>query len=551
MKRPTFHVAIVAFMAALPTLPAAAQDRPNIVWISAEDISPRLGAYGDSMARTPNLDRFAAGATRYTRAFTTAGVCAPSRAAIITGMYQNGWGGHHMRVTHDAPGLPTPYHATPPFYVKAFPEYLRAAGYFTTNDQKTDYQIGNPFTIWDENERGAHWRSPLRREGQPFFSVFNLGVTHESQSWVDPDETTTTDPEQLELPPYYPDTPEVRRQLAKHYDNIARMDEQAGTILRQLEEDGLAGRTIVFFWTDHGDGLPRAKRWLYDSGLLVPLMVRWPGTLPPGSVDDRLVSLVDLGPTVLSLAGVPVPGHVQGQVFLGSDQAPERTYVYGARDRIDMTYDMVRAVRDERYKYIRNHHPEKPYVQFVPYRNRSSIMQELFRLHVAGGLDEAQQRWLRGHRPPEELYDTRNDPHEIHNLANDPAGRAVLHRMRGALDSWMSEIDDKGHVSEEQMIRRMWGGREQPVTADPLILRRSDTDREVEEMLDGPVEIVIECPTQGASIAYTMEEGDDAHWQLYVTPLLLESGMTATIRARAIRYGYAESGEAVATFAVR
>ena len=547
----------IPFAVALLCLPllaapsAAAQDRPNIVWISAEDVGLRFGAYGDAVANTPNLDRLASEGTRYMQAFTTAGVCAPSRAAIITGMHQNGWGGHHMRTTHDAPGIPTPYHATPPPYVKAFTEYLRAAGYFTTNDFKTDYQIGTPVTIWDEHKRGAHWRSPLREEGQPFFSVFNFGVTHESRSWVTPDEETTTDPNTLELPPYYPDTPEVRRQLAKHYDNIARLDEQAGEILSQLEEDGLADNTVVFFWGDHGDGLPRAKRWLYDSGIGVPLIVRAPGQQGAGSASERLVSLVDLGPTVLSLAGVPIPAHMDGMPFLGDAEAPPREYIYAARDRIDMVYDMVRAARDDRYKYIRNYHPEKPYVQFVRYRNRSSIIQEIFRLNIAGELDEVQQLWLRDSRPPEELYDVQADPHEINNLADDPALRDVLDRMRSELDAWMLDIDEKGHLSEDQMVRQMWMGEEQPVTATPLILRRNDIDREVEAEQDGLVEIVIEVGTDGASITYTTDEGEAPHWKLYARPIRLESGTTTTIRAKAIRYGYAESAETMATITVQ
>lgn len=531
-------------------LPAKAQDRPNIVWISAEDLSPRLGAYGDDVARTPNLDRLASEGTLFTRAFTSAGVCAPSRAGIITGMYQNSWGGHNMRVTHQGPGLPTPYHAVPPPYVKAFTEYLRAAGYFTSNDVKNDYQIGEPVTIWDENERGAHWRSPLREEGQPFFSVFNFTVTHESQSWIDPDEETTTDPAAVEVPPYYPDTPEVRRQIAKHYDNIASMDEQAGEILRQLEEDGLADNTIVFYWGDHGDGLPRMKRWLYDSGLLVPLIVRWPGELVPGTVDDRLVSFIDLAPTVLSLAGVPVPRHMQGQVFLGDRQAPPREYIHAARDRIDMVYDMVRAVRDKRFKYIRNYYPEKPFVQFVDYRNRSSIMQELFRLHRSGDLNETQRLWLSDQRPPEELYDVVADPHEVNNLADNPAYRGVINRLRAEMDDWMARIDDKGDIPEDRMVFQMWKGTEQPVTSAPVFLRRTDTDLEMEAEHVGPIEIVIQSGSPGASITYTTDEGDDAHWKLYSAPLRLESG-TTTVRARAIRYGYIESEETSATVTIR
>ena len=290
---------------------ARTPSRPNIVWISNEDMGPRLGAYGDRLARTPVLDRLAKASIRYTHAFTTAPVCAPSRAAIITGMYQQAIGAQHMRTTENTvPELPGPYLAVPPFYVKAFPEYLRAAGYFTSNRVKTDYQFGVPFTIWDDLGQNAHWRN-RPDPSQPFFSVFNLEITHESRSFPSSPsrkgKPLVTDPAAIQVPPYYPDTPLVREELARHYDNIADMDAQVGEILTQLEADGLAENTVVFYWSDHGDGVPRAKRSLYDSGLRVPLMIRWPRSLAPpfapGTVSDELVSAIDLAPTTLTVAG--------------------------------------------------------------------------------------------------------------------------------------------------------------------------------------------------------------------------------------------------------
>jgi N-sulfoglucosamine sulfohydrolase len=523
---------------------------PNILWISAEDLSPRLGAYGDPVARTPNLDRLAAQGVRYTRAFTTAGVCAPSRSAIITGMYQNGIGTHHMRTSQEGPGLPTPYEAVPPPYVKAFTEHLRDAGYFATNSWKTDYQFGNPFTVWDESSREAHWRSPRRAEGQPFFAVFNLNGTHESQSWVRPGDTIRTDPASVDVPPYYPDTPDVRRQIAKHYDNIARIDAQVGEILDQLEADGLADNTIVFFWGDHGDGLPRAKRWTYDAGLLAPLIVRWPGAVRPGTADDRLISFIDLAPTVLSLAGVPVPVHMDGRAFLGPRAAPPREYVHAARDRIDLVYDMVRATRDARFKYIRNYYPETPYVQLVPYRNQSGIMQDLLRLHAEGALTGAPALWLADSRPPEELYDVEADPHEVHNLAGDPELAEVLDRMRRATDRWMEDIDDLGRVPEDRMVRAMWPAGEQPVTSAPVITPRRANAVGAPDTLDAGAEIDIYCGTHGASVAYTTGTGESPHWLLYDGPVVLPPG-TTTLRAKAVRYGYKESEETVVTVTVR
>src|SRR5687768_2861625 len=340
-------IAAIASTAAAQTAPAPPA-RPNIVWISNEDMSPHIGAYGDTMARTPVLDRLARESVRFTHAFTTAPVCAPSRAAIITGMYQTSLGAQHMRTTEDrVPELPGPYLAVPPFYVKAFPEYLRAAGYFTSNRAKTDYQFGVPFTIWDDLGANAHWRNRADKT-QPFFSVFNLEITHESRifpsSPARKGKPLVTDRSKLQVPPYYPDTPLVREELARVYDNIADMDAQVGEILKQLQDDGLADNTIVFYWSDHGDGVPRSKRPLYDSGLRVPLMIRWPkglgGPATPGSVRDELVSFIDLAPTVLALAGVDIPVHLQGRVLVGPKAAPAPAFVFAARDRMDIEYDM-------------------------------------------------------------------------------------------------------------------------------------------------------------------------------------------------------------------
>lgn len=532
--------------------------RPNIVWISNEDMSPHLGAYGDGYARTPVLDRFAKESLRFTRAFTTAPVCAPSRAAIITGMYQTSIGAQHMRTTEDrVPELPGPYLAVPPFYVKAFPEYLRAAGYYTTNRSKTDYQFGVPFTIWDGLGEKAHWRNRPDR-AQPFFSVFNITVTHESQAFPSSParkgKPLVSDPKEVPVPPYYPDTPAVREELARMYDNIADMDRAVGEILKQLEEDGLAENTIVFYWSDHGDGVPRAKRSLYDSGLHVPLMVRWPRTLnppfAPGTVSDRLVSFVDLAPTVLSLAGVEVPTHLQGRIFVGPDASPEPEFVFGARDRMDIEYDMMRSARDRRYLYIRNFAPELPYAGFIIYRNQSAIMQEWLRLQAARALSGPAASWMRTSRPAEELYDTAADPHQIANLAGEPAHRATLERMRRAVEEWMDRTGDQGRINEAEMIQRMWPGGVQPETAAPYIVLRAATDVQraaaVALPASRPVEAVIYVPTQGASIGYTMDEGPSAVWRLYTGPILVKPG--TALRAKAIRYGYKESAETRTVF---
>lgn len=365
-----------------------------------------------------------------------------------------------------------------------------------------------------------------------------------------PDTPPRTDPASVEVPPYYPDTPVVRETLARWYDNIAEMDDRVGEILRQLEEDGLADRTIVFFWSDHGDGLPRAKRSLYDAGLHSILMVRWPSGLDPpfapGITSNELVSFIDLAPTVMSMAGVPVPVHVQGRVLLGVDAGPAPEYVFAARDRMDVEYDMMRSARDERFLYIRNFQPELPYIGHIPYRNQNRIMGELLRLHAAGELSEEAALWLRTSRPPEELYDTEADPHQVRDLAGDSAHRATLLRMRAAVEDWMDRIDDQGLVNESEMIERMWPGGVQPQTAAPYILPRGSSqwqgvsrDSVIEAGEGGLVEIYV--PTQGASIGYTLEEGDAARWQLYTGPFRVEPG--TRVRAKAVRYGWGESEE--------
>ncbi len=526
--------------------------RPNIVWISNEDMSPHLGAYGDRLARTPVLDRLATESIRYTHAFTTAPVCAPSRAAIITGMYQNAIGAQHMRTTENTvPELPGPYLAVPPFFVKAFPEYLRAAGYFTSNRAKTDYQFGDPFTIWDSVGANAHWRN-RSDPSQPFFSVFNLVVTHESQifpsSPARKGKPLVTDPARIEVPPYYPDTPLVREELARMYDNIADMDGQVGEILKQLADDGLAENTIVLYWSDHGDGVPRAKRSLYDSGLRVPLMIRWPKTLAPpypaGAVSDGLVSFIDLAPTVLALAGLDVPSHLPGRVLVGPKAAPAPEFVFAARDRMDIEYDMMRSARDGRYLYIRNFAPELPYAGPIVYRNQSAIMQEWLRLQAAGALTGPAALWMRTARPVEELYDTQADPHQVRNLAAEFGHRATLERMRKAVADWMTRIGDQGLINEPEMIQRMWPGGVQPETAQPYIVpRRSAATpaRQASIKVDAPTEVVIYVPTQGASIGYTTEDGPAPKWRLYTGPILVDRPMT--LRAKAIRYGYKESAE--------
>ncbi|UCG49418.1 MAG: sulfatase-like hydrolase/transferase [Phycisphaerales bacterium] len=429
-------------------------DRPNILWITCEDINPRLGCYGDTCAITPNLDKLAARAVRYTRAFATAPVCAPSRSCLITGVYATSLGSQHLRSSVKLPPR-----------IKCFPEYLRAAGYYCSNNYKEDYNFTAP-NAWNESSPRAHWRK--RAPGQPFFSVFNFTSTHQGQingsdeeffakyrSKLEPRERH--DPAGITLPPYYPDTPFVRNIWARYYDLITFMDKQVGDLLGQLQADGLADNTIVFFFADHGLGLPRFKRTLYDSGLHVPLLVRFPDKyrhLAParaGRSTDRLVSFVDFAPTVLSLVGLPVPPYMQGSAFLGPRPGRPREYIFGAASRVDEVYEMSRSVRDKRYKYIRNYMPHLPYIQPSEYPDRAEIMQELRRVAAGGRLTGPQKSWWLPAKPVEELYDTQTDPHEIDNLADAPKHNRTLRRLRKVLRQWIVETRDTGLLPEAEM----------------------------------------------------------------------------------------------------
>lgn len=504
--------------------------RPNILWITCEDMSPDLGCYGDSYARTPNLDALAKQSTRYTNVFSVAGVCAPSRSAIITGMYPSSIGTHHMRSK-----------GVPPAYVRCFTEYLRAAGYYCTNNSKTDYNFDPPVTAWDECSNKAHWRG--RAPGQPFFSVVNLTITHESQIRCTDEQfkqhmapvpaACRHDPLKAVLPPYYPDTPIVRNDWARYYDLVTAMDLQVGDLLAQLEQDGLAGNTIVFFYSDHGRGLPRAKRWLYDSGLHVPLLIRWPDKRGAGSTCDDLVSFVDMAPTALSLAGIETPEHMQGAAFLGEHKAARpREYICAARDRMDETYDVIRAVRDRQYKHIRNLKPGRPYAQYIDYMEKMPTMQEMRRLNKSGELQGPQTIFFMAEKPPEELYDTKQDPHEIRNLAGSAEHAPVLEGLRKVMDDWMQATGDLAMVPEEELKERNRPGGKWSVTSAPQI--SSDGGESPSR-----VKVTLSCPTEGASIAYTTDPGRRPHWLLYEKPIELDRPVT--VRAKAIRLGFRES----------
>ncbi len=430
------------------------KQKPNILWITCEDISTMLACFGDNYAVTPNLDRLAAQGFIYKNAFATAPVSAPARSCLITGIYATSLGTQHLRSDINLPD-----------HIKPFPKYLRRDGYYCSNNSKEDYNFASQ-NAWDDSSKKAHWRN--RNPSQPFFAVFNLGSTHQSQVNLSDNvfqkkyarrlqTDRIHDPEKANLPPFYPDTPFVRKVWARYYDLVTIMDKQVGILLNWLEADGLAEDTIVFFFSDHGTGLPRHKRTLYDTGLKVPLIVRFPKKyrhLAPAekpATINQLVSFVDFAPTVLKLASLPIPQHMQGRPFLGTKKEHPRTQIFAAADRVDEAYEMSRCVRDKRYKYIRHYMPHLPCTQPSYYMDNSPIMQHLRTLNAAGRLIGPQKTFWQPQKPHEQLYDTLHDPHEIKNLADSPAHQQILTKMRKSLDKCLSDTRDTGFLPEPQM----------------------------------------------------------------------------------------------------
>lgn len=535
------------FLMLLLTFHLSAQDRPNILWIVCEDISPNLSMYGDATANTPNLDALAAEGLIFENAFAPVGVCAPTRSSIITGMYPTSIGTMQMRTGKDVMAwgrreyqdrlLITDlvgdtireYAAVTPPEVRCFTEYLRAAGYYCTNNQKTDYQFAAPLSSWDENGNKAHWRN--RPENMPFFSVFNIGLTHESRIWLHADKPLTVNMEQVPVPPYLLDTETTRRDVARHYSNIELMDAEVGRIIRQLKEDGLYERTIIFFYSDHGGPLPRQKREVYDSGLRVPLLVRG-NNIRQGSKTERMVSLTDLGPTVLSLAGLVPPDYMDGKAFLGDFSDPERQYIYGSADRFDEYTDRVRIIRTARYLYIRNFLPNRSGYKDITYRKQIPSMVAMLEAKDNNTLDPLQSAWFL-EKDKEELYDCIEDPHNLNNLVTDPSARDILKEMQAVLLKQLGQYPDLGQIPEALMIDLMWPGGNQPNTAEVVVKEQGGS-------------IQAHCSTQGASISWLIRDKPDenpdynSEWKLYTSPLIPEKGKFLYLIAE--RIGYRPSG---------
>ena len=454
-------------------------EKPNILLLIAEDISPMLGCYGDDFATTPSLDNLASDGIVFTKALTTAPICAPSRSTLATGLYATSLGTQHLRSEVPFPGI-----------LKTLPELMRKAGYFTAIRGKTDYNF-NPDGLWELwDQTYTPWRK--REKGQPFFSYMNIGPSHEGSVSTTENYTNLTkeltidlrhDPRGVTVPPYFPDTPEIRRILANYYDVITTLDQNIGYVLDSLEQDGLKDETIVIFIADHGLGLPRYKRWLYKTGLHVPMIVNAPEKyrhlIPDykkGVKNDSLVSFIDMVPTILNLAGTDIPEYMEGKPIFGSNATTEREYAFGARDRADDMFEMSRAVTDGKYFYVRNFMPHYAFIQpgYI-FSDSKDIFRELRRAYHIGALDEEQLK-LWQTKEVEELYDWEIDPFETHNLAKDPAFSEIKNKLKSRLHEWMIETRDLGLLAEaEYMIRSS--------ASSPYEYARTSGSFKVEEIL--------------------------------------------------------------------
>ncbi len=475
--------------------PEVALPPPNILWIVSEDNSPWLGCYGDSLAATPHLDALASEGILFTNAYSSAPVCAPSRFTIITGTYPIAYGTEHMRSTYKIPDS-----------IRFYPHYLKDAGYYTTNNEKKDYNTADQPEAWDESSGAAHYGS--RKAGQPFFHVINLKTTHESR--LHRDSVAANDPELVTLPPYHPDLPELRNDYGVYYDRIAEMDAQVGEILEQLEAESVAENTIVFYYSDHGGAVAGTKRYATHDGLHIPMIVRVPEkyqeltTYRPGSRVEHPVSFTDLAPTLLHIAGVEKPEAMVGQSVLKSDRKENLAYSFAGR--MDERINFVRSVTDGKYRFTLNYMPHRPYGQHLETLWKARGMQSWAAAYRKGTLDKAEAVFFEP-RTPQELYDLEADPYSVNNLADHPDFQAVRDRLSRALMDWQVRHYDAGFIPEAML---------KELDSKGLICNYTHSD-------NYPVKDIV-------SLAQKAGEGSEVNLQLFIDELnsahpVLQSGL--------------------------
>mgnify|MGYP006210112233 FL=1 len=526
-------------------------ERPNILVIMADDMSLRINALGDKTAITPNLDELVKNGTSYMNAFTTAGVCACSRSALLTGKNQISIGSMHMRTSS---GGSVPYLAVPEAHIKAFPEILRKHGYFTFTNDKLDYQFSGifpgsgPFTIWNSEKDKFGWKN--RKNSEPFFGMINLIITHESGIFRGKMNSVDTQaiklmqqtrqllyeapvkPENVVVPPFLPDTSEVRKDIARAYNNIYILDIEVKEIIDQLKKDNILDDTIIIFTSDHGDGLPRYKRELFDTGINVPFIILVPKKFSswqkPGEKIYDLVSFLDIAPTVLNLAGVSIPSYMDGKSIFGNEK---NEYIFAARDRLDSFKGKTRAVRNKDYKFIKNYSLGIVGAQKLTFRENLMSMKELRKMYENNELNEIQKIWLEL-IPELQLYDLNEDPYEINNLAYDPNYKEKVLLLENVLEQWIEKNNFHGHLEEEDLIEVFWPENTQPQTTEPLY-----------SLEDGFLHLKNNDVSKNASIGFSY---DGKNWEFYSEPIKIKKNKR--IYFKAVRYGWKESETKIVKF---
>ena len=519
--------------------------RPNILIIMADDMSPKINALGDKTAITPNIDKLVESGESFINAFTTAGVCACSRSSLLTGKNQISIGAMHMRTSTRTE---VPYLAVPDSNIKAFPEILRKFGYFTFTNDKLDYQFSGilpgtgPFTIWNSEDSFYGWKE--RQTKQPFFGIINLTVTHESglfvgkmnsalataiklrQKAIQFQYDAPVKSKDVNVPAFLPDTKEIREDIARVYNNIYILDLQVKEILDELKADGLIENTIIIFTSDHGDGLPRYKRELFDTGINVPLIMVIPDKFnkwetDPNSKSERLVSFLDIAPTILDLAGISVPEYMDGISFFSSK---ENRYIFAARDRLDNQEGKVRAIRDKRYKLIKNFSPGIVGAQKLEFRENLQSVKKMRSMLNKGTLTASQKIWFEK-IPEVQLYDLWKDPNEVQNLANNEDMFSKKNELEDALDNWIKENDVYANLLEDDLSEKFWPNAKQPITDTPVFHN------------DGEFLIVENTNrSNGASIGYSY---DGKKWKVYSGPI--RAYPRKNIFLKSVKYGWRES----------
>lgn len=500
---------------------------PNIIWLVAEDQSPEFfPIYAEVPVELPNLSSLAKDGVVFENAYSPVPVCAPARSALITGMYPTSLGTHNMRTyngyrSENQPSINIPsYSPLLPEGVKMFTEYLRASNYYCSNNAKEDYNFKKTDGAWDASSGKAHWKN--RAPGQPFFAVFNFGISHESQIWGQQGEPLIVSPEDVPLPPVFPDTPVVRKDIAVNYSNLVRLDKQIGKIIDALKEEGLYENTFIFFYGDHGGPFPRYKRALYETGIKVPLIIKFPNQKGAGTRDNQFISFIDFAPSVLSIAGIRPPDYMQGKARFGLFKTEPSSYIFASSDRFDEQTDRVRAVRYKQYKYIRNFKVTLPHALPVKYREQMPMMQELNSLWETNSLPEKPALWFQTPKVIEELYDIDLDPYELNNLAFNLEKKEVLEQLRKKLDEWIIETGDLGEIPEKKLLQNWF--------PDGIVPELSELQK-----IDSESEYTLVHPHKGVSIIW--KRRSDSIWYPYTQPLPINKNL----EAKAVRIGYNDS----------